>query len=344
MNARDSLFRPILQGLPMPKLIQTVAAALCMLALLAGAVHAQAKKIRVANGTTLDILSIPDVRTFDHFLKNDTGVESEITYLPGAVRAIQALIADQAEVGIATLNAGLAAVLQKQDIVVFALASGARPYLVMTAHKDIAALKDLEGKTVGVIALVDSTYYLPVMQMREVGVDVNKVRWQPVGGGSGRGNALISGGIQAAAFQVAQALELTAKGPFHVMAPPKDRQDFIFKAFWAKRSFLEAQPDLATKIVVSHLRATREALDKQAFVKIATSQLAPMTQDTVERAYDILLPMGVWDPNDALLNKAAGEHTIAEMVRYKVIEHSIPFEGWATDRFVKAAIDTLGKR
>lgn len=328
----------------MSLLTRTTAAVFCMLALLVGVADAQPKKIRVANGTTLDILTIPDVRTFDHFLKNDTGIESEITYLPGAVRAIQALIADQADVGIATLNAGLAAVLQKQDVVVFALASGARPYLVMAAHKNIASLKDLEGKTVGVIALVDSTYYLPVMQMRQTNVDVEKVQWQPVGGGAGRGNALISGGIQAAAFQVAQALELTTKGPFHMLAPPKDKQDFIFKAFWAKRSFLEANPDLATKIVVSHLKATREALDKQAFVKLATPQLAPMTQDTVESAYDTLLQMGVWDANDALLNKTAGEHTIAEMVRYKVIEQSIPFEAWATDRFVKAAIDTLGKR
>jgi NitT/TauT family transport system substrate-binding protein len=315
-----------------------------MLALLAGALHAETKKLRVANGTTLDILTIPDVRTFDHFLKADTGVESEITYLPGAVRAIQALIADQADIGIATLNAGLAAVLQKQDIVVFALASGARPYLVMTAQQDIKSLKDLEGKTVGVIALVDSTYYLPVMQMRAANVDVGKVRWQPVGGGAGRGNALISGGIQAAAFQVAQALELTTKGPFHLIDPPKEQQDFIFKAFWAKRSFLESDPNLAARIVAAHLKATREALDKAEFVRIATPQLAPMTQDTVERAYDILLQMGVWDANDALLNRAAGEQTVAEMLRYNVIEQSLPFDAWATERFVKAAIDLVGKR
>ena len=172
------------------------------------------EKIRVANGTTLDILTVPDVRTFEHFLKQNTGVGSEVTYLPGAVRAIQAIIADQADIGIATLNAGLAAVLQQQDIMVFALASGARPYLVLTARNEVGALKDLEGRIVGVIAIVDSTYYLPVMQMKAAGADPAKVRWQPVGGGAGRGNALLAGGIQAAAFQVGQALDLADKGPF----------------------------------------------------------------------------------------------------------------------------------
>lgn len=309
-----------------------------------GAAQAQVKKLRVANGTTLDILTVPDVRAFEYFLKQDTGVESEVTYLPGAVRAIQAIISDQADVGIATLNAGIAAVLQSQDIVVFSLASGARPYLVLTAHNDIANLKALEGKTVGVIALVDSTYYLPVMQMRKAGVDPTKVRWQPVGGGAGRGNALLSGGIQAAAFQVAQALDLAAKGPYRVIDPPAEQEDFIFKAFWAKRSFLEKNPELAIAIVKAHLQATREALNKDAFVKIATPQLAPMTEDMVSRAYDILLKMGVWDPNDALLNKNAGDFTIQEMVKYGVIEKAVPFETWATDRYVKEAVKALGTR
>jgi ABC-type nitrate/sulfonate/bicarbonate transport system substrate-binding protein len=312
--------------------------------LMLGAAHAQPKKLRVANGTTLDILTIPDVRAFEHFLKQDTGIESEVTYLPGAVRAIQAIIADQADVGIATLNAGLAAVLQSQDIVVFSLASGARPYLVLTAHNDIADLKALEGKTVGVIALVDSTYYLPVMQMRRAGVDPTKVRWQPVGGGPGRGNAILSGGVQAAAFQVAQAIDLETKGPYRVMNPPAEAEDFIFKAFWAKRSWLEANPELATAIVKAHLNSVREALNKEAFVKLATPLLAPMSETTVSRAYDILLRMGVWDPNDALLNKQAGDHTIAEMVRYGVIPKAVPFESWATDRFVKAAVAAIGKR
>lgn len=326
----------------MKSLRSTFAILITLAMAFASTVEAQPKKLRVANGTTLDILTIPDVRAFEHFLKRDFGVESEVTYLPGAVRAIQAIIADQADVGIATLNAGLAAVLQSQDIVVFSLASGARPYLVLAAHKDIPNLKALEDKTVGVIALVDSTYYLPVMQMRKAGVDPTKVRWQPVGGGAGRGNALISGGIQAAAFQVAQALDLEAKGPYRVIDPPVEQEDFIFKAFWAKRSFLEKNPELATEIVKAHLNATREALKKDVFVKLATPRLAPMSEETVSRAYDILLKMGVWDPNDALLNKAAGDFTIQEMVKYGVIPKAVPFEAWATDRYVKEAVKALG--
>lgn len=319
-------------------------AAVFGMALMTGSAMAERINLRVANGTTPDILTVPDVRTFEHFLKKDKNIDSQVTYLPGAVRAIQAVITDQADVGIATLNAGLAAVLQGQDLVAFSLASGARPYLVLTAHNDIRGLKDLENKTVGVIALVDSTYYLPVMQMKKEGLDPGKVRWQPVGGGAGRGNALISGGVQAAAFQVAQALDLEAKGPFHVLNPPAGQQDFIFKAFWAKRTFLEKNPELATAIVKAHLEATREALDKPAFVKLAAPVLAPMTEDTISRAYDILLKMGVWDPNDALLNKQAGDETVAEMVRFGVITKAVPFETWANDRYVKAAVSELGSR
>ncbi|MBK8324224.1 MAG: ABC transporter substrate-binding protein [Betaproteobacteria bacterium] len=315
-------------------------------AVFAFAAHAQApalKEVRVANGTTPDILSIPDVRAFEHFLAKESGIPGKATYVPGAVRAIQAIIADEAEVGIATLSPGLAAVAQGQDIVVFSLASGARPYLVPVATTDIKRLKDLEGQNVGVISLVDSTYYLLVMMMRGEGADPTKVNWRVVGGGAGRANALVAGGIKAAMFQVGQALDLAKSGNHYVVpASNEGLKDVIFKAFWAKRSFLQKYPEVANAIVRAHLQATREALDKSKFMAYAPAMLAPATPESISRAYDVILRMGPWDPNDALLNPKAGEYTINEMVRYQVLATAVPFDKWATTVHVKAAVEKLG--
>lgn len=328
----------------MKALFKGVAAA--AVAFLALAVHAQApslKQVRVANGTTPDILSIPDVRAFEHFLEKESGIPGKATYVPGAVRAIQAIIADEAEVGIATLSPGLAAVAQGQDIAVFSLASGARPYLVPVATTDIKKLKDLEGQNVGVISLVDSTYYLLVMMMRGEGADPTKVNWRVVGGGAGRANALVAGGIKAAMFQVGQALDLAKSGTHHVLpASNEGLKNVIFKAFWAKRSFLKNHPEVANAIVRAHLMATREALDKDKFMAYAPAMLAPATPESISRAYDVILRMGPWEPNDALLNPQSGEHTINEMVRYKVLTAPVAFDKWATTVHVKAAVEKLG--
>jgi ABC-type nitrate/sulfonate/bicarbonate transport system substrate-binding protein len=318
----------------------------CLLAaafLAAGAQAQGVTEVRVANGTTPDILSIPDVRAFEHFLPRESGIKGKATYVPGAVRAIQAIIADEAEVGIATLSPGLAAVAQGQDIVVFSLASGARPYLVPVTTKDITRLKDLEGQEVGVISLVDSTYYLLVMMMRGEGADPAKVQWRAVGGGAGRANALVAGGVKAGMFQVGQALDLVKSGNFQVLPVSTDGiRDMIFKAFWAKRSFLEKHPHVAEAIVRAHLLATREALDKAKFMAYAPRMLAPATPESISNSYDVILRMGPWDPNDALLNARAGDFTVKEMLRYEVIKSAPPFDKWATDRFVKAAIAKLG--
>lgn len=320
--------------------------AVCALMLATASAHAQQptlKTVRVANGTTLDLLTIPDVRTFEHFLPKEAGIEGKVTYVPGAVRAIQAVLANEAEVGIATLGSGLAAVVQNQDIQVFALASGARPYLVPVVTNDIKDLKSLEGQNVGVISLVDSTYYLLVMMMRAQGVDPTKVQWRVVGGGAGRANALVAGGIKAAMFQVGQALDLMEKGPYQILsASNKGLDEFIFKAFWAKRSFLEKHADVAEAIARAHLLATREALDKARFIPIAAPLLAPMSADLVSKSYDVLLNMGPWDPNDALLNEKAGTYTVTEMVRYEVLKAPVPFDRWADPRFVRAAVEKLG--
>lgn len=299
--------------------------------------------VRVANGTTLDILSLPDVRAIEHHLPTQAAVSGKATYVPGAVRAIQALITGESEVGIATLGAGLAAVLQGQDVRVFCLASGARPYLVPLAAPGITSLKALEGQEVAVISLVDSTYYLLVMMMRAQGADPTKVQWRAVGGGAGRANALASGAVKASMFQAGQALDLMSKGTFTIVPTSFDSlKNVIFKAFWARGEFLDKQPALAQAIVQAHLLATREALDKAQFMRYAPGALAPMTPDVVSRSYDLLLKTGPWDPNDALLNRAAGEYTVAEMLRYEVLKQSLPFERWARTDFVRAALAKLG--
>lgn len=300
-------------------------------------------QVRVANGSTLDILSLPDVRAAENFLPKQGAYQGKATYVPGAVRAIQAVIVGEAEVGISTLGSGLAAVLQGQDLRVFCLASGARPYLVPVAAKGIQNLKQLEGKEVGVISLVDSTYYLLVMMMRSQGADPTKVQWRVVVGGAGRANAMASGAVKAAMFQVGQALDLMGKGPFTLLPAPFDGlKNFIFKAFWAKRDYLERNPQVADAIVRAHLLATREALVKSQFMAYAPGALAPMTPDVISRSYDILLKTGPWDPNDALLNKQAGEATVEEMVRYKVLNGTVPFDKWAVTDHVRNAIAQLG--
>jgi len=303
------------------------------------------KTIRVANGTTLDILTIPDVRTFDHFLPTRYGIKGEIQYVPGAVRAIQAVITDAADVGIATLAAGMEAVSKGQDIQCFSLAAGARPYFYTVAETGVKDMKNLVGKSVGIISLVDSTYYVPAMQLAVRGVDPAKVRWVPAGGGAGRANAMISGSVQAVALKAGQALQIIKQNPgkYEMIANSgKDLDKLIFKCFWAKKSFLKANPDIAEKIVAAQLLSTREALNKEAFLDLAAPLLSTQTRDTLSEAYDLIKVQGAWDPDGELLNKSAGDFTAQEMARYGVIRTAPSFDSWATSQYVESARKSLG--
>jgi ABC-type nitrate/sulfonate/bicarbonate transport system substrate-binding protein len=305
-----------------------------------------ATPVRVANGTTLDILTIPDVRTFDYYLPNKYGIKGDIEYVPGAVRAIQAVLTGASEIGIATLAAGLEAVDKGQDVQCFALAAGARPYFYLVGETGIKDLKDLQGKSVGIISLVDSTYYVPAMQMAVRGLDPGSVRWVSAGGGAGRANAMLSGSVQAVALQAGQALQLIGQngGKYHMFANAgKDLDKLIFKCFWAKKTWLKAHPDVAQKIVEAQLLATREALNKEAFLDLAVPMLKPQTRPTLSQAYDLIKEQGAWDPNGDLLNKAAGDFTSQQMAQYKIIQHAPPFDAWATTEYVDRAVKAIGK-
>jgi len=304
-----------------------------------------AKPVRVANGTTLDILTVPDVRTFEYFLPNKYGIKGEIEYVPGAVRAIQAVLTGASDVGIATLAAGLEAVDKGQDIQCFALAAGARPYFYLVGETAIKDLKDLQGKSVGIISLVDSTYYVPAMQMAVRGLDPEKVRWVSAGGGAGRANAMLSGSVQAVALQAGQALQLIGQnaGKFHMFANSgKDLDKLIFKCFWAKKSWLKEHPDVAQKIVEAQLLATREALTKESFLDLSVPMLTPQTRATLSQAYDLIKEQGAWDPNGELLNKAAGDFTAQQMAQYKIIQRAPSFDAWATTQYLDRALKAVG--
>lgn len=322
------------------------AAALALAVSLAPAAWAQGvKTLKVANGTTLDILTIPDVRTFNHFLPTRYGIKGEIEYVPGAVRAIQAVITGASDIGIATLAAGMEAVDKGQDLQCFSLAAGARPYFYIVGETGIKDMKDLVGKSVGMISLVDSTYYIPAMQLAVRGIDPSGVRWVAAGGGAGRANAMISGSVQAVALQAGQALQILKQNPgkYHIIANAgKDLDKLIFKCFWAKKSFLDKNPDVAEKIVAAQLLATREALAKDSFLDLAVPQLAPQTRETLSEAYDLIKVQGAWDPNGELLNKAAGDFTAQEMARYQIIKKAPAFDAWATTQFVERAVKAVG--
>lgn len=325
-------------------LIAGIAAGCVAASALAGA-QGSTKAVRVANGTTFDILTVPDIRTFNHYLPDKYGVKGEIEYVPGAVRAIQAVLTGAADIGIATLAAGLDAVDRGQDIRCFTLAAGARPYFYLVGESSIKDLKDLQGKTFGIISLVDSTYYVPAMQMAVRGLDPASVRWVATGGGAGRANAMLSGSVQAVALQAGQALQLIAKNgtKYHIFANAgKDLDKLIFKCFWAKKSWLTENTDVADKIVASQLLATREALHKEAFLDIAVPMLKPQTRATLSEAYDLIKAQGAWDPNGELLNKAAGDFTSQQMAHYKIIPRAPAFNSWATTEYLERALKIVG--
>ena len=310
-----------------------------------GAAAQAVTTLRVANGTTLDILTVPDVRTFEHFLPTKYGIKGEIQYVPGAVRAIQAVITGAADIGIATLAAGMEAVDKGQDLQCFSLAAGARPYFYIVAETGVKDLKDLVGKSVSIISLVDSTYYVPAMQLAVRGIDGSKVRWVPAGGGSGRANAMISGSAQATALQAGQALQILKQNPgkYQIIANSgKDLDKLIFKCFWAKKSFLQQNPEVAEKIVAAQLLSTREALAKDSFLDLAVPMLKPQTRETLSEAYDLIQVQGAWDPNGELLNRTAGDFTAREMARYDIIKKAPAFDAWATSQYIERALKTLG--
>ena len=299
-------------------------------------------KIRLLFDVTADPTFIPDFMTFDR-LKDQFGIEVDRQQISGADISIKSLVAGQVDVALSSLASGILAVGQGQTIKAV-VPEGSAPYFTLVVTQDIKDFKDLPGKSIGITATSDGSYWTTVLQLKKNGIDPAAINWVTVRGTPARVDAMKAGKLDAAQLQIGGALNLLQDPKFRRLAEiGKDFPNVLFSAFWASDALIKDHADVLTTLAIGEMQSHRDVQNKTTYMPAAQKVLGDkMDEATISTAYDIVKGMNIWDPNEARWTAEAGDFTARTLAEFNAIEKFVPFNEWATTQFVEAARQKLG--
>jgi NitT/TauT family transport system substrate-binding protein len=145
--------------------------------------EAQGKSIKLAYCSQL-LCGVPYevARSGGYFQKH--GLNVELVYTRGGSAAMQALVGGAVDYAATSLDVALQAYTKNADIRRFVTTGRLPLFAVVTAPKaaaSITAVKDLEGKIVGVSALGNADHALTLYLLKQAGADANKVQFATLG-------------------------------------------------------------------------------------------------------------------------------------------------------------------
>src|SRR4051812_637301 len=165
---------PIAEELPMTKLTQRVAIALCALFFATGLAAAQSKpKVSIAVGGAGCLCYLPTVLAKQLGEYDKAGVEVELINFKGGSQALQAVIGGSADVVSGYYDHCVNLAAKGQSLVAFVVYDRF-PGMVLAVSpesKDIKSIKDLAGKAVGVSAPGSSTDFFLKYLLAKNGLD-----------------------------------------------------------------------------------------------------------------------------------------------------------------------------
>jgi NitT/TauT family transport system substrate-binding protein len=220
-------------------------------------------------------------------------------------------------------------------------------YMIVANKERVPTMADLAGTNFGISEPSSISAYIPRLMAEKAGVDFETVTYVPVGGTSGRAQALLAGTIDAGAVYSDVAFQLVAQDPsLHIVGVGTDYVTLIFSSMNASEEFLD-NPDNHDGIV-RLLMARAEMMkflvdEKDEFI---TQYLERFDADetVLGEVHDFYTNSGMWDP-DLTMDLGALEETMRialEEVDPPLAQGELPVSEWVDTSFRDEAIERLG--
>jgi ABC-type nitrate/sulfonate/bicarbonate transport system substrate-binding protein len=153
--------------------------------------------------------------------------------------------------------------------------------------KDIASVRNLKGKRLGVSRIGDTPYHYTVALLGKFGLTARDVQWIPVGTDvNGRASALAAGRVDATLLTPPSYFKLEDAG-YKNLASLADYDDiYVTTVYLFKKSEIEEKPSLPERLIQAHAEAIKRFYEDKAFA--VKAYLAHDRQDPegIGRVYD----------------------------------------------------------
>ncbi len=266
-------------------------------------------------------------------------IDSHLILIASGSMMVQAMLGGDLPIAGAAGSAAVDAALGGADIVMFGSMVKVPAFYIM-ALPEIKSIEDLRGKAVGVTRFGSSTdftmRYVLQKQKLEPGKDVTLIQ---TGDLFAAAAMLRTHAIVAAPFSSPTNLRAEEAGARVLMNMGKAGVYFPHDAFMARRSFLNANPDLVRRFLKAygeavHTLFTDKEISKRAIAKYARATDAKTLDTVYQYAVDYVdkIPYNTREGIQEVLNQAAARNPKAKDAKPEM---------FYDDRFVKE-LDSQG--
>jgi ABC-type nitrate/sulfonate/bicarbonate transport system substrate-binding protein len=157
----------------------------------------------------------------------------------------------------------------------------------LMANKNIANMKDLKGKRIGVSQVGDAPYNYTIGLLAKAGLTQRDVQWFTVGTDvNGRAAALLSNRVDATMLTAPVYFKLEQDG-YKNLGNISDYDDIYAPSVYLfKKSVVTANPKLPEGMIKAHAEAIKRFYDDKAFAVKAYLVWDKQDQADIERVYD----------------------------------------------------------
>jgi NitT/TauT family transport system substrate-binding protein len=266
-------------------------------------------------------------------------IDSQLVLIASGSLMVQAMLGGELPIAGAAGSAAVDASLGGADIVMFGSMVKVPAFYIM-ALPEIKTIDDLRGKTVGVTRFGSSTDFTMRYVLRKHGLEPGKdVTIIQTGDLFAAAAMLRSHTIVSAPFSSPTNLRAEEAGARVLMNMGKAGVYFPHDAFMARRSFINANPDLVRRFLKAYSEAvhrlfTDKELSRRAIAKYARATDAKTLDTVYQYALDYVdkIPYNTREGIQEVLNQAAARNPKAKDAKP---------EAFYDDRFVKE-LDSQG--
>ncbi|MDB5562102.1 MAG: hypothetical protein JWN11_1520 [Hyphomicrobiales bacterium] len=302
----------------------------------------QGKSLSVVFGSPPNLAEVHSVMTVN-ILKDVFGINATYQAIPADVSAA-AVVSGSADIGEVSLGRIAGLKQSGADVEIFGANDYVNDFLIL-GKAPAKTIADLKGQVYGDSGSAGIGLVLRNGCFSDSGITTDDVKLVELGSSGATAKALATPQLQAGLVHSDAAASLQAKFPnvYNVLCYTYKKVSAANDVWYANRSWLDANPDLALAVNVASLMASRQLYaDKQGWLKVAKAYVTDLLPNVAENTYDLYSQIGVWDVNGALSQKDCTAN-IDLLVKLKILPGSVDCSALQTEKFQAGALDIVGK-
>jgi NitT/TauT family transport system substrate-binding protein len=261
----------------------------------------------------------------DNGFYREAGLEVSISGVTSATNATRAVVSGDADIGWVD---GVSALQAREAGARIQCISGFAAHLdyQIVGGKEIASLKDLEGKRFGVATIGGGTYIIPRLLIERAGGDPERVQWLASGNSAARVQAMIAGAIDATITTTTFMPRLMNYARFHLIGDAgKDLPDMVYTWEIANEKALTSRAALAAFIAATARAVRWASINVDAAAALSTTLLPDASKNEITAGIRAYVARSFWSTSGEVPHSMV-EFTVATLRRAGQLQKAIAYE------------------